>query len=500
MFEYFFMNIDAIIVFGYLVATLVYGLYVGKNVKNMNDYALGGRNFSTPVLAATILATYASSSGFYIDLTKGYEDGLYNLIVTLALPFSMVFVAYFIAPRMKEFLGKLTVSEMMEDLYGTKVRIISSIPIFLVSAGFVAIQMKVLSSMLEYFSGFNNLSAIIITSMVVILYSAFGGIRAVTFTDFIQFATFGIAIPIVFANVFLSLDLEAHPTKQTDLFNHMFNFEGSKLNYYITLFIYFLIPDLNGAITQRMLMARDVRQIRESITIASLLLVIVFVLTNFIGFFIHVENPSLESKEILPYLIDNYTNHGVKGFLVIGIIAMAMSTADSNLNVGAISFSHDFCKPLGLISLKNELVVSKVFTIICGIFGILLALKFQDLISLIFFVFSFYLPVVSVPLLLALFGFRSSEKAVIVGMIFGIATVLLWDNVMNALGFTDPISSFLPGMGAHMIGLFGAHYLLGEKGGWGQGPGNGPFNSPPKDFWENNAAQKINLYLNEQVK
>lgn len=478
------MNIDVIIVFTYLIGTLLYGLYVGRGVKNIDDYALGGRNFSTAVLAATIFATRASSSSFFVNITKGYEDGLYKLIATSALPLSMVFMAYFIAPRMKEFFGKLSVADMLASIYGKRVGVLASITVFFKSAGFFAIQIKVLSSVMKHFIILDELTSTMLIAFVVTMYSTMGGIRAVTFTDFIQFATFGIAIPLIFMTIFFSLDFVSYPDKQEALFDHIFYFDDSKYDYYFTLFIYFIIPGISGTMAQRMLMARDVKQAVDSMMIAALLLFITFAFSSFIGFFLYVDNPDLQSDAIFPYLIDNYTFTGIRGLFVIGVIAMAMSTADSNLNVGSVAFSHDFCRRLNLISAKNELIASKIFTFICGMFGILFAMKFKDLLDLILFIGSFYLPIVSMPILLAIFGFRSSEKSVLTGMILGAVTVALWKKINLYFGNIGPNSSLLPGMFAHMIGIFGVHYLFKQKGGWGQGPGRGYFNSPTDDWYD----------------
>ena len=71
------LNIDTIIFLGFLAINLIVGLRYGKTVKNMKDYALGGRNFSTGALVATIVATWTSGSGFFITLSKTYSDGLY---------------------------------------------------------------------------------------------------------------------------------------------------------------------------------------------------------------------------------------------------------------------------------------------------------------------------------------------------------------------------------------------------------------------------------------
>jgi|GEM_PF-5711476 len=71
------------------------------------------------------------------------------------------------------------------------------------------------------------------------------------------------------------------------------------------------------------------------------------------------------------------------------------------------------------------------------------------------------MPLVSVPFTLVIFGFRSSTKAVLIGMTAGFTTVVSW--YMASLTFIDPI---VPGMIANLVFLLGSHYLFKQQGGW----------------------------------
>jgi len=74
------------------------------------------------------------------------------------------------------------------------------------------------------------------------------------------------------------------------------------------------------------------------------------------------------------------------------------------------------------------------------------------------------MPVVTVPLVMAIFGFRSSNRAALVGVIFGLTVALIWKIFLSH----TEINSIAPGMLANLITMMGLHYLLGEPGGWQQ--------------------------------
>ena len=149
---------------------------------------------------------------------------------------------------------------------------------------------------------------------------------------------------------------------------------------------------------------------------------------------------------------------------------MVMSTADSNLNAAAVIFVNDLIDPCKrpdkkrgtLKETKRRLRVARVASVCLGIFSLFLALYATDYLELVLMSWGFYMPVVSVPFLLAIFGFRSSSKVALTGMLSGFITVILWKNF---LAYTK-IDSSIPGMLANLLGLLGSHYLFGEKGGW----------------------------------
>jgi len=72
------------------------------------------------------------------------------------------------------------------------------------------------------------------------------------------------------------------------------------------------------------------------------------------------------------------------------------------------------------------------------------------------------MPTITLPLLLTIFGFRSSGRATIIGMIAGISAVIVLNRFFAHLG----LDAIVPGMIANLLFLMGSHYILQEKGGW----------------------------------
>ena len=460
-------NWDIAIFIGFLLVNLTIGLYHGRKVKTIEDYALGGRNFTTGALVSTIIATWIGGDYLFITLAEVYKTGLHYTIGCLGMVVCLLLNAYVFVPKMREFLGSISVAESMGKLYGKEIRIISAICGTIASAGFIAVQFKVFGEILKHYVGLSGDYPIFIAASIVVIYSALGGIRSVTFTDVIQFFTFGVLIPVLGFVVWNQSSESINFTAES--VHHLFNYREfiglSNPNFWslILLFVLFSLPDINPTMFQRVAMGRDIPQVKKAFTIASFILLFILLGMAWIAFLLHSTNPDLAPESLVQYLIDRYSPHaGLRSFILIGVVAMCMSTADSNINSSSVLLTHDFCHPLG-IKFKSELVLSKLISVILGITSVYLALLDYDLLPLVFMTQSFYIPIIDVPLILAILGFRSTTKAVLIGMIAGLIGVIIW-----RIFFMDitNVDSILPGMVVNFVFFMGSHYLLKQEGGW----------------------------------
>ncbi|MDG1436398.1 MAG: ATP-binding protein [Rickettsiaceae bacterium] len=457
-------DIDILIVALFFLVTLLAGFKHSKEVTTISEYALGGRNFSTGALVATIVATWISGSGFFSTLTKTYTDGLYYVIASAGMAISFFVAAFVFVPRMEEFLGDNSIAESMGKLYGKQVRIITAITGIIAAVGLIAVQFKVFGNISSYFLGISSTKSIIISAIIVTLYSAFGGIKSVTFTDVIQMGTFGIAVPIIgimLWNHSYNIGFSFETTALDPKFNlsNVFNVENPKFLQIIPLLLYFCIPGLEPVVCQRILMGSSLKQVKKAFLIAAGLLLAIKLAIAWVPFLIFTINPSLKSSELLGYIIDNYAYTGLKGLLISGIIAMTMSTSDSYINASSILFSNDLCGPLKL-GKNKELFLAKAFSLSLGALAIMLALSDRDLLDIILAANSFYIPVVTTPLMMTILGFRSSTKSVLIGMAAGFTTVIIWEYLeIQADGIAFA-------MFVNLVFLVGSHYLLKQPGGW----------------------------------
>ncbi|MDX1924597.1 MAG: ATP-binding protein [Rickettsiaceae bacterium] len=465
------LDIDTFLLLIFTVSNLVLGLWSSKGIKTIKEYSVGDRNFSTATLVATIVATWVSGSFFFNTLPEIYKNGLYYAFASIGPIISLLAIAYIFAPRMSRFLGKLSIADAMGDLYGENVRIITALASFVASSGRVAAQFKVSGLIFQYCMHTDETTGIILGSIVVIIYSSFGGIKSVTFTDFIQFITFGTIIPILvfyllneidnFQDVFVMMT--NNPT--FDLAK-VFDFNNPKSLYYAFLFLYMIAPSFDPPMFQRISMGKNIPQIKRAFLISALVFFALRITLFWIALLLLTTHPNMDPKYVTKHLIFEYSYTGFKGLILVAIMAMTMSTADSYVNCAAVTFIHDLVQPInkklfGAAILKDELFASRIAAMLIGIAGLAIALRGESLLKIVIACNSFYMPVVSVPFTLALFGFVTGARSVIAGMVAGLLLVITW--YIAGITVIDPV---IPGMLVNLIATLCYHYLTKEPGGW----------------------------------
>jgi Na+/proline symporter len=460
-----FISIDTLLFIGFLVLTLIIGLSYGYRVRNLREYAIGNKDFSTATITSTIVATWVGGGFMFYTLSNTYTTGLHFAISIAGASLGLLFTGQLLAVRMGEFLNNFSVAEAMGDLYGPIIRTITAISGILMSIGAIAIQFQVIARILTLLVGIQGPWVTIAAASIVIIYSAFGGIRSVTFTDILQFIAFSIFVPILILIVWNGIQ-DPKQVASTLATNPLFSIQetfGWNYQFMSTLglMVYFSIPGINPTAFQRIAMARDLSQVKKSFTYAAGLSFLVYMFTVLLGIVLLANDSDLEPNKLVNYIIDHYAYPGLKGLIAIGITAMAMSTADSYLNSATVLTVHDIIKPFKP-SFQESIHITRLYSFILGGGAVLLALHKSNILDLMLLSGSFYMPIVTVPFLLAIFGFRSTTKSVLIGMVAGFITVLFWDKLLAQTG----INSAVCGMFSNLIFYMGSHYILREKGGW----------------------------------
>ena len=306
------LTIDVALFSVFLAINLIVGLKYRGKTQTFREYAIGDKKFSTATLTATIVATCMSGSALFVDLEKTYSQGLYYIIaVVIGVTGGLLITGRVIGPRMGKFLNNVSVPEALGNLYGRHVQAIAGISAMFSNIGYIAIQLKVISKILTILLNYEGPWVTIISAVIIILYSASGGVQAVTFTDVIQFIKFGTLLPVLALVIWHHLK---DPSQVAQMLNHnpLFSFKevvGWTPEFMATLMliIYLITPELPPQLFQRMAMARDVTQVKRSMTYAAIICLAIDLCMIWIAMLFLADQPGLEPSQVVQHIVNHYT-------------------------------------------------------------------------------------------------------------------------------------------------------------------------------------------------
>jgi len=430
---------------------------IGK-IENVNVFAIGRRSFSVFSLWATISATWISGSSFFITLSGVYFEGLKYYIPSLGIVYCLLFIAFAITPFMKRFLGTTSVAEAMKLNYGEHARSITALAGFIGVSGSIAIQFKIFGQIGQSFFSISPNLALIIISGIVVFYTVFGGIQSVVKTDIIQLICFLISLPLVGIIFYYTLKQQTQINiLEVEKFNitKFFHAKDFDLSSMICLALYFAIPGLQPTDFQRISMSFSTKQAKYSYLYSALFFLLIKIILLAFPLALFAIDQNLEKGQLLPYILQNFTSIPLlKAVLALGIISMAMSTADSMLNIGGILISNDFYF-FKKRSDDKKLDNTRYCVLALGLMAIALTYLSDDLLSIILLSNSFYMPIVTVPLLLLIWGFKTTERCVLIAMGIAFSYVVIFKFILNSNLNIIPYA-----MALNALVLITYHYII----------------------------------------
>jgi len=433
-------------VFGiYMAGVLSIGIYYFLHNKSNEDYYVGNREMKAGHVGLSIVATDVGG-GFSIGLGGvGFAMGLAGSWLLFTGLVGAWLSAVFIIPKIKGIDSSnkmMTYSDFLRFRYNNKVALIAAIISGLGYMGFTGAQMlagaKLASATILPKSPIGMdpiLFSILVIALITILYTVLGGMKAVIYTDTIQWII--LLIGLIFITVPVTLykigGLEALKSALPSTHFSLGNIEAVTLiNWMVTIIPIWLV---GMTLYQRMYACRDEKEARRAWFIAGIFEYPIMAFTGvFLGMCARMVFPEADNEMALPMLIRDILPMGVTGIVIASYFSAIMSTADSCLMASSGNFVNDiieryFTKNL---SHKNSVRLSMTVTLIIGILAVLIAIQFQSVLNAILYAYTFMVSGLFIPTLGAYFWKKSTSSGAMAGMISGGGlTILLMTGVIE---------------------------------------------------------------------
>ncbi|RMF29113.1 MAG: sodium:solute symporter, partial [Bacteroidetes bacterium] len=174
--------IDWLVMLSVLLGIVVYGIYKTRSVKNVRSYLLGDRDLPWWTIGLSVMATQASAITFLSTPGQAYDDGMRFAQFYFGLPVAMVFLCIFVLPIYYK-LNVYTAYEYLETRFDRRTRTLTAV-LFLLSRGLAAgITIYAPAIILSNIMHWNLKLTIFFTGFLVILYTVWGGTKAVSVTQ-----------------------------------------------------------------------------------------------------------------------------------------------------------------------------------------------------------------------------------------------------------------------------------------------------------------------------
>ena len=131
---------DNVIVILYLLGILVVGILAGRKVKNLSQFSVAERSFSSFVVFATLSASFIGGGFSMGNAEKVFLFGIVNIFALWGFSLKEILVAKFIAPHMDNYKTAISVGDIMEKHYGKFSKIITGVFSVVVCAGILGAQ------------------------------------------------------------------------------------------------------------------------------------------------------------------------------------------------------------------------------------------------------------------------------------------------------------------------------------------------------------------------
>jgi SSS family solute:Na+ symporter len=417
--------LDLVILALYFLGMLGVGLYFQRRQTGLEEYFVGGRGMSAGHIGLSVVAT---------DVGGGFSIGLGGLGFVMGLSASWLLfsglvgawlAAVLLVPRVKS-IGDAHSHRSFPDFlahrFGEPTRLVAAVVSAVGYAGFTGSQLLAGGKLAAAAFDFNLTTAVLVMSVVIVVYTALGGLEAVVYTDTVQWGILLLgliffAIPLGYHAVGGMAGLRASLPVE---FFSLSNVSGLQ----IATWMVTIVPIWFIAMTlyQRIHASRNVATARRAWFLAGLLEYPAMAFMGAtLGMFARVLYPNVDPEMGLPLLVRDVLPVGATGLVLAAYFAAIMSTADSCLLASVGNLIDDI---LGrhVISSSSEqtlLRLSRVLTLVVGFGSVTFALYVPRVIDSILLAYSFMVAGLFFPALGALFWPRVSGTAAFWSVVAG---------------------------------------------------------------------------------
>lgn len=365
----FFSNADWVVIFTYLLGIIALGVWFGKDQRNTRDYFLGSKNIPWWGIGLSIVAAETSALTIIGVPAMAYGENMAFIQMIVGYVIARIILAVVMVPHY--FKGEIySPYQLLENSFGPGARRTASVFFLIMETLAAGVRVYVACIPVQLMLGIGVLPAIVLFVLLSLVYTYFGGVKAVIWTDAVQFGLFlagGLFtiyyIPTLIDGGFGAIMSEAAAAGKTHWLNTAFSLQPPVNIWMGVIGGTVLVMSTHGAeqlIVQRVLACKNVRDGRRALMLSAGLIFPLFLIFLTVGVMLWVyyqhfkfviplpeARPGIKANDfIYPIFMVTAVPHVLKGFLIVAILSAAMSSVSSALTALASVSTMDIMKNL----------------------------------------------------------------------------------------------------------------------------------------------------------
>lgn len=437
------------IIIGYLLANLLLGFVLSKNVKTAEDFYIGQKTTPWWAIGISVLATYVSAMTFLGAPAWSYKEGLSVIAIHLNYPLVIILVMALFLPFFMQS-GVVSIYEYQEKRFGTASRTVISLIFLMTQLLSSAAVLYGSSLVISYITGFSVVQSIVIVSIVTLIYTSLGGITAVIWTDVLQSGIFLVGgfivlyvllsqMPETFGDTMSTLKSQGkiNPIDWSGDFSKTTTVWAGVIAmtiYHVTVY------GANQMMMQRTLGAKNMGDAKKSLALMGFAAFFIYFMFIFIGvlFYQYYEGRVFDNDNTI--MLEFAEKEGFPGFIGIiaaAVLAASMSSLSSALNsfstISTEGFYQKYLKPEQ--TPEHYLSVARWSTVFWAALIIIPAIAFSSstgsILELLTKVGSYFVGAKLSMYGLGFYSKHTTEKGLLIGVVAGFLALAY------VAGFTD---------------------------------------------------------------
>ncbi len=436
---------------------------VGFNIKkkSLQDYLTGTRTFNWFIIGFAIFSTNIGSEHVVGLAESGYSDGFNRANIEIMALLPLTLLGWLIAPYLIR-RNITTIPEYIERRYGRATKwIVVSISFFAYITTKISISLFAGAYLVKNLLGIDYYTTSLVLLILAGLYALIGGVRGVMINGVFQ----GVLILLsgVIITFYCLSDIGGWDVLESNTAAHKMEIFYKEGNNTLQIIMYTIVMLFSGIwywcsdqyIVQRVMGAKSITHATRGTMLAGVLklsLLFFFILPGLVAAY---EFPGIEPSQAYAKLLTAHIPEGLRGIIVVGVMAALMSSLSATFNTISTVFTLDVYRRLYPTATEFQLVNVGQIAIIAFMIFAIVWVPFVPLVSKDIFhylrVLQFQLGLpLAVLVVIGMLWKRPKESAALTVIILGFALGLFYTLLPKGIGEKGSIIHYISHMDVYV--------------------------------------------------